>query len=416
MTGRGDDHFADVVLKELLDNSLDAAENVGAAPEVGVVTGHDLIAVRDNGDGIVPEKLADILDLYTATSDKERYRSPTRGAQGNAMRTLIGIPYASGSREPVVIESCGFRHVITARVDPDGEPRIEHDTEESVVDTGTRVEVPVPMDEQDFDPGYWLRAFAMFNPHVKFSHFDSIGNRAQNGHRETPKVYKPSDESLIKYRPDDPTSAHWYTEEALAALIFAHLGADEDMPLGEFVRQFQRLSSTAKRKAVRERVPGISRLSDYRDRREEIPTLLEAMQAESKAPSHAALGCVGEDHFKSSLERFHDVRDFKYNRKRGYLRSGLPFTFEIAVAVTEEPGELYTATNYSATFDDPLGNALLPGPKYAKRGAESFLSEGHASPRGYDPYKAAHTAVATHLITPAPVFMDKGKTHVNMEG
>ncbi|HID06905.1 MAG TPA: hypothetical protein EYP10_07125 [Armatimonadetes bacterium] len=110
-TGRPVSEFASVVLKELVDNALDAAEVTGVAPVVGIdVTeegGVYRIAVQDNGPGIAPEVVRRILDFSVRVSDKSIYRSPTRGAQGNALKTVVGIPFALGTDLPVLIESRG---------------------------------------------------------------------------------------------------------------------------------------------------------------------------------------------------------------------------------------------------------------------------------------------------------------------
>ncbi len=172
LTGVSRGEFASVCLKELIDNSLDACETSGVAPEVGVEveqTGGLLrLSVSDNGSGIPPEVVRKVLDYNVRVSDKAAYRSPTRGAQGNALMAIVGIPYALGSREPVVVVARGVRHTIRPWVDPAGEVRISH-TEASVEDVpGTRVSLEIPEDGQDFDPLHWARSFAAFNPHATF--------------------------------------------------------------------------------------------------------------------------------------------------------------------------------------------------------------------------------------------------------
>ena len=108
-TGQPPDMFAAVVLKELLDNALDACESVAAAPKIFVETyqradgGSLTISVSDNAGGIPPETVAGILDFNVSISDKSVYRSPTRGQMGNAWKTIIGIPYALGGKKPITI-------------------------------------------------------------------------------------------------------------------------------------------------------------------------------------------------------------------------------------------------------------------------------------------------------------------------
>jgi DNA topoisomerase VI subunit B len=174
LTGVPRGEFASVCLKELIDNALDACETAGVAPKVGVSVAREdgllRLEVSDNGPGIPPGVVRKVLDYSVRVSDKAAYRSPTRGAQGNALKTIVGIPYALGSREPVVVVARGVRHTIRPWVDPAGEVRISH-TETPVEDVaGTRVSLQIPEDEQDFDPLHWARAFAAFNPHATFSY------------------------------------------------------------------------------------------------------------------------------------------------------------------------------------------------------------------------------------------------------
>jgi DNA topoisomerase VI subunit B len=109
-------YWLQMIIKELLDNSLDACEESGILPEIIVsVDGdnRDVITVQDNGNGITPEVITKILDFTSTTSDKAAYASPTRGSQGNALKTILAIPYvlSEGKKDSrVVIESQGIRH------------------------------------------------------------------------------------------------------------------------------------------------------------------------------------------------------------------------------------------------------------------------------------------------------------------
>jgi DNA topoisomerase VI subunit B len=173
MTGQPATEFLVVILKELLDNAADAVEKLlrSRRPLISVHFRRRgrrlLIAVRDNGGGIPSKSVEKIQDFSTRTSDNSAYRSPTRGAQGNATKTLIGIPYALGVRAPVRYEAHGIRHLLSATVDPAGEVKPKLETREVPKRRGTLAVVPVP------GKGYRLgklrrlvRAFALFNPHI----------------------------------------------------------------------------------------------------------------------------------------------------------------------------------------------------------------------------------------------------------
>lgn len=173
-TGQPVERFAAVALKELADNALDACETVSVPPSITLGVAEDdgrlHLTVGDNGAGLAPETVRRIRNFQTRTSDKAAYRSPTRGAQGNALKTVLGIPHALGTREPVVIEACGVRHTIRAWLDPSGALRVEHDESPAPAQPGTRVRVTLPADEQSLDAGHWARAFALFNPHATITY------------------------------------------------------------------------------------------------------------------------------------------------------------------------------------------------------------------------------------------------------
>src|SRR5262245_37121869 len=92
-TGHNRREWPLVALKELLDNAIDACEDCRIAPEVAVRVNDLGVIVSDNGPGIAPETIEGILDFEVRASSREAYVSPTRGAQGNALKTLLMMPY-----------------------------------------------------------------------------------------------------------------------------------------------------------------------------------------------------------------------------------------------------------------------------------------------------------------------------------
>jgi hypothetical protein len=169
-----------------------------------------------------------ILDYNVRVSDKAAYRSPTRGAQGNALKTVIGIPYALGSHEPLVVEAQGASHRIKTWVDPAGTVHFDYASAEMLLEAGgTTVSLEMPsgrmVDEdnylaQDFDPLHWVRSFAAFNPHATVSY------QAKSDGSEDAEIYKSTYEGPFKkYVPSQPTSPHWYSVESLKVLVFSHI-------------------------------------------------------------------------------------------------------------------------------------------------------------------------------------------------
>ena len=81
------------MLKELVDNALDAAEEAEIAPVVSITVKGRSIIIKDNGPGIPAKTIDGVLDYSIRVSSREAYVSPTRGAQGNALKTILPMAY-----------------------------------------------------------------------------------------------------------------------------------------------------------------------------------------------------------------------------------------------------------------------------------------------------------------------------------
>ena len=92
-TGHQPDAWPVVILKELVDNAVDAAEEAGTPPVITVTVDRAGIIVEDNGPGLPADVVEDILDFSVRVSSREAYVSPTRGAQGNALKTILAMPF-----------------------------------------------------------------------------------------------------------------------------------------------------------------------------------------------------------------------------------------------------------------------------------------------------------------------------------
>ncbi len=135
-----------VVLKELVDNALDACEEAEVAPEITVRADGDGITVTDNGPGIPESTIKDVLDFNIRVSSREAYVAPDRGAQGNALKTIVAMPFVlDGGRGRLEVDTGGTRHRIEFTVDPiRQEPVILHEVEPANRKNGTEIRVEWP--------------------------------------------------------------------------------------------------------------------------------------------------------------------------------------------------------------------------------------------------------------------------------
>ncbi len=336
------DQWPLVILKELVDNAIDAAEEANIAPVILVGVANGDISITDNGPGISPETVADILDFSVRVSSREAYVSPTRGAQGNASKTIVAMGFAiDGASGQTIIESRGIAHHINFRVDQvRQEPKIDHVREGSDVKNGTRVSVRWPVcacSKLDQAKPQFLQMAADYgwlNPHLSLA-LDWDGERCID--------FKASDPAWAKWCPSDPTSPHWYDEARLRRLMGAYVARDEDhnrnpRMVREFVREFRGLSGSAKQKVVLEAV-GAARLSlpEFFGNSQcvnngRIAKLLRAMQEHSRPVKAADLGLIGKDHLAVCFEAAGaNLETFKYQRSLGDTE-GIPDVIESAFA------------------------------------------------------------------------------------
>ena len=90
--GLSSDWWENIVIKELIDNALDAVEPL---PEKNVEINYSNgnFSVFDNGSGIPKEIVKDIYDFGNYVSHNRDYITASRGKQGNGLKTIIGICY-----------------------------------------------------------------------------------------------------------------------------------------------------------------------------------------------------------------------------------------------------------------------------------------------------------------------------------
>jgi DNA topoisomerase VI subunit B len=110
------------ILKELLDNALDATEHNDQPPVITITEDAEAhtLSVHDNGPGLPLDTLQQSLDYTVRVSDKAYYVSPSRGQLGNAFKCIWALPYVlSGARQHgrVDVGTGGMRYEVHVHVD-----------------------------------------------------------------------------------------------------------------------------------------------------------------------------------------------------------------------------------------------------------------------------------------------------------
>jgi hypothetical protein len=417
-TGHHPQDWPLVILKELVDNALDECEEAEIPPEitVEVSTCRGEITVSDNGRGLPAETLCDILDYSCRISSREAYVSPTRGAQGNALKTLLAMPFAlHGSSGTTVVEARDERHMITFRVDQlRQEPVIDHQPIPLVpYKKGTSVRIGWPESAcsilADAKSRFLQIAddFGWLNPHLRMRvEWDG----------ELLVDCEPSAPSWQKWRACDPTSAHWYDLARLERYIAAHVSRDQDhgrdRTIREFISELRGFSGSAKQKRVLDET-GLTRAplsslfgSAGEAKRSDIERLRLALQAHSKPVKPNDLGLIGKNHL---LARFTEAKveaeTFKYKKDMGEFE-GQPWVVETAFGwcPSQDRRRVVLGVNWSVGLGNPFRSF---GP--AGEGLESLLAQQRA---GSD----EPIIVVVHFACPRVGYTDRGKSAVMLPG
>jgi DNA topoisomerase VI subunit B len=134
------------MLKELIDNGLDACEEVGVTPQIRVAIEENALEVEDNGPGLPADTLRRSLEYDVRVSDKAHYVSPTRGRLGNALKCVWAAPYVvDGQHGRVEVACYGKLYRVDVTLDAiEQQPKISLVEESSVVKTGTFFRVSWP--------------------------------------------------------------------------------------------------------------------------------------------------------------------------------------------------------------------------------------------------------------------------------
>jgi hypothetical protein len=451
-TGHGIEEWPFVIVKELVDNALDAAEEADVAPVIEVAADASGITVWDNGPGLPEATLRGAMDFTVRASNREAYVSPCRGAQGNALKTLLPMPRVlDPDHGRLIVTAHGRRHEITCGADPISQRAVVTDdptdwppkstnprtlaAEIKQAFSGTEVRLQWSPRDADGDVQWpfgqlflplafsfpcrfkaLVEGFAVFNPHATLT-LDWFGERT---------IWEATDPAWKKWKPYQPTSAHWYELRHLQRLIGAYVThereAGVDRLVSDFLAEFDGLARSGKRTKVlgeadlkRAKLSGL--VADERLDADKIGRLLTAMKNHTKPVKPERLGLIGENHLRERLLGMGVVPEsFRYAKKLGGGKStkppneaddkacfpDLPWVLESAFGwrgeKAEDERQIYTGANWSAAIKNPFRTFGATG-----EGMETTLAELHAT-------RKEPIVVVLHLAHPRIDYTDRGKS------
>jgi DNA topoisomerase VI subunit B len=363
-TGHEPEAWPVVILKELVDNALDACEDEGIAPVISVKVNKTGIEIGDNGPGMPPQLIESVLDFSVRVSSREAYVAPDRGAQGNALKTIVAMPFVlDGEEGRLEIEARGIRHEIAVRADKiRGKPIVDHRQQPcQFVKNGTRVRVYWPTlacSHLTSNATRFLQIaddFTYLNPHMAL-HLDWFGEEQR---------IRPSDPSWTKWLPREPTSAHWYQPEHFERLVAGYIAVDmdagKDRTVRELVSEFRGLTGSAKQREVLADADmartNLSQLANGTELdRKALARLLGAMKRHSKPVKPIALGVIGREHLAGRFTRAGCIPETFHYWRTVEEEGGVPSVSEgaFAYAPTASERRLITGVNWSPGIRNPF--------------------------------------------------------------
>lgn len=421
-------HYA---LKELVDNAIDACEDHDIAPVISVAVDKDTLTVEDNGPGIPDDTIIGVLDFAVRVSSREAYVSPTRGAQGNALKTILAIPFVESGCDKGTIEiATGDKlHTLTMSVDRiRQQPVIGHSIKKAKRRVGTSVRMTWPKLAGSLVTARRTKflqiseGFAWLNPHLDLS--VKLGKERR---------YRPTDTSWQHWKGNEPTSPHWYDAERFERLVSAYAAQDLDSGQRRTVRElivtFRGLQGTAKGKAILD-ATGLARASilSVAEDPKRLKALHEALKDQSRPVKPELLGYIGEQHFRAVAQSLGCyMPSFAYSRDHDDT-DNVPSLIEFAFVKNPKldpyaPMELRLAGGEEYDEDKWQGTALrrlVTGVNWSPGLRNTFREVGEVGQSLDDMLGDALVSerdpvyFVAHLAHPRPQYMDRGKSGVSL--
>ncbi len=327
-------------VKEAVDNSLDACEEAGIAPNLlveiqpGEQEGRFRVCVEDNGPGIIKDQVGKVFGklLYGSKFHK---LSQTRGQQGIGIAAAGMYGQLTTGKPVLIITRTSKRKpaneyllsIDTSRNRPEIHSEREVEWEPS---HGTRVEIEM---EGRYQKGLrsvdmYIKQTAIANPHLEVTFVDPGGERVTYERRtkELPR-------ETIEIKP------HPHGVEL--GLLISMLKDTEAKSLGAFLQEeFSRVGPSVAKKIVEQAGKGLT-LKSYPTRiaREEASALHAAIQlTRIPAPSTDCIAPIGDELLLLGLKKEIEADFYVTSTRPPAVYRGNPFQIEVGIAYGKPGG------------------------------------------------------------------------------
>ena len=430
LTGEATEKFNLLIIRELLDNSLDCCEEryqdenhkKKEIPDINIelqiqmtLKGFVKITVKDNGSGFDKDDIDKITDLTHFYSSRLLYKYPTRGVIGHAWKLILGIVHTLSTQchavydeAPITIISKGKRYDINVEYDgktPHAYPKVSDRKDNDGWSSKVSITLPQFNFEWVIDDSYLelVDKYACYSPHVNIS-YEGF-NKA--------KSYLKVGESKLAFR----ESAADFDEDTWNSRLCV-----EERHTVEFVRDFRYFSDCA---------PDVckgfhSETSDFslEERKKLHYKMLEQMKKTNRKATETLLVplALGKHYLFERLDEIFPSNYPKVKWSSGYKsipnhatenHQEIPYLVEVAVVLNGLNKRcVYFGINRSPKISDD--KSLQYGYwNIVKNKTFSGISE---ILKENDVTETDPVSVVIHLICPNIPYMDPGKTKIELRG
>jgi len=318
------------VIKELVDNSLDACEEAGILPNISVSVkqvseSRFIIKAEDNGPGIVEEKLPLAFGKLLYGSKFHRLKQ-SRGVQGLGVHGAIMYAQLTSGKPTKITSSIGNNSVCTIELMIDvtkNEPHIVSTKKEKNPEKWHGIIIEMEIEGRYIEKGQsvleYLKQTAIMNPYAKIS-FNGPGgkvtySRVVHTLPKQPKEIKP----------------HPYGVE-LGILIRMARQTKAKNVVGFLKTDFSRVGKTSALQVCK-----LANINPHRKpaelSHEEVTKLHKAMQeVKLVSPPTNCLSILEEDALVKGLKKEIQAEQFLAISRPPTVYRGRPFAVEIAIA------------------------------------------------------------------------------------
>lgn len=389
LIGLSPDRWQEVIIKELLDNSLDAIDGLDSK-EIHITCMESLFSICDSAGGIPENVLDNIYDFNLYVSSKRHVRMVSRGCQGNALKSIIALCFKENVNLYFVTD--GKKITYTPDATKIGLGHLEGAFAKIIEQTdqkpGVYVEVSIDM---------WFLAQHLFpcwkvNPDVKIF----VNGEEYRKYSETKNFTR--DHSI-----------HWYDLQAFSELLKRTAINFPEKTTKQFISQF----SGTQRIISKLNVPGKS-LSDFYTDDSAIEDLFDRLRENVSKfrPQILEKFTIG----KTTAAEMYEERFVGYRKAVGEYESNgadIPYLIEVILSKTDDEGSniVTTCINNSKNYSDipfrfNLSDCTLAGQEHSVNELSRLLYQvGFMSGSGHELF--------IHLVTPHLEFYDKAKSTIN---